>query len=66
MAAQAFHDTAGALEYVMQLGDVQKAALASAAAGRYYRAITLARDIQDQLENYTQFWVLQGCNNATE
>jgi prephenate dehydratase len=66
MAAQAFHDTAGALEYVMQLGDVQKAALASAAAGQYYRAITLARDIQDQLENYTQFWVLQGCNNATE
>jgi len=60
MVAQPYHDTAGALEYVMQLGDATKAALASAEAGRYYLAQMLARDVQDSEQNFTEFHLLQG------
>jgi prephenate dehydratase len=57
--AEPFHDTAGAVKHVMQMGDTGCAALASAAAGEEYGALTLASDVQDAAENFTQFWLMR-------
>jgi prephenate dehydratase len=56
---EAFHDTAAAVKYIMDVGDQANAALASAAAGEEYGAELLASDVQDVVENFTQFWLLR-------
>ncbi len=59
ISAEAFSDTAAAVKYIMEVGDTANAALASAEAGEEYGAALLASDVQDEAENFTQFWLLR-------
>ena len=52
-------DTAGAAHDVSVLGDPTRAAIAAALAAQHYGLEILARDIQDEIHNYTRFLVLE-------
>ncbi len=52
------HDTAGAVEYVKQLGNPYAAAIAGAQAADLYDMPILQRDIEDETTNLTRFFIL--------
>jgi prephenate dehydratase len=59
MKAIAFYDTAGSVKQLMDLRDRSVAAIASEAAAAIYGAEILARDIEDNPENYTRFFLVR-------
>jgi prephenate dehydratase len=59
MEAFAFYDTAGSVKQLMELRDRHAAAIASEAAAHYYGAQILERDIEDNPENFTRFFLVR-------
>ena len=59
MEAFAAYDTAGSVKQLVELRDRRAAAIASAAAARYYGAQILAANIEDNPENYTRFFLVR-------
>jgi prephenate dehydratase len=55
----AFYDTAGSVKQLVELGGRSAAAIASQAAAAHYGAEILARDIEDDPENYTRFFLVE-------
>ncbi len=55
----AFYDTAGSVKQLVELGGRSVAAIASEAAAAHYGAEILARDIEDDPENYTRFFLVE-------
>jgi prephenate dehydratase len=53
-----YYDTAGGVKMLMQNGLKDAAAIASAVAADIYKARIVARDIGDEKENYTRFFLL--------
>jgi len=64
MKAIAFYDTAGSVKQLPELGDPHAAAIASEAAAAIYGAEILARDIEDNPENYTRFFLVRRAGDA--
>ena len=64
MKAIAFYDTAGSVKQLAELGDPHAAAIASEAAAAIYGAEILARDIEDDPENYTRFFLVRRAGEA--
>jgi prephenate dehydratase len=64
MKAIAFYDTAGSVKQLMDLGDRSVAAIASEAAAAIYGAEILERDIEDNPENYTRFFLVRRAGDA--
>ena len=64
MKAIAFYDTAGSVKQLMELQDRHAAAIASEAAAAHYGAEILARDIEDNPENYTRFFLVRRAGEA--
>jgi prephenate dehydratase len=56
--SESFYDTAGSVKRVMEQSDLTTAAIASRAAAEYYGAKILKRSIEDDIENYTRFFLL--------
>ena len=65
MQAIAFYDTAGSVKQLAQLGDLEVAGIASAAAAQYYGAQILAADIEDNPENFTRFFLVRRKSDAS-
>lgn len=59
MKAIGFYDTAGSVKQLAELGELNVAAIASEAAAAQYGAEILARDIEDDPENYTRFFLVR-------
>ena len=51
-------DTAGSVREIMRAGDARRAAIASARAAELYGATILQSHLEDDLENYTRFFLL--------
>jgi prephenate dehydratase len=64
MKAIAFYDTAGSVKQLMELRERNVAAIASEAAAAHYGAEILARDIEDNPENYTRFFLVRRAGEA--
>jgi prephenate dehydratase len=64
MRAVAFYDTAGSVKQLVGLRDRRAAAIASEAAAKHYGAEILARDIEDDPENYTRFFLVRRAGEA--
>ena len=64
MKAIGFYDTAGSVKHLMELGDASVGAIASAAAAAHYGAEILLRDIEDNAENYTRFFLVHRAGEA--
>jgi prephenate dehydratase len=58
MKAVAFYDTAGSVKQLVTLNDTHAAAIASRQAAAFYGAEILARDIEDNAENFTRFFLV--------
>ena len=56
--AQSHYDTGGSVKTVMEGSDARLAAVASEAAAELYGAKVLKREIEDDRENYTRFFLL--------
>ncbi|HWN98905.1 MAG TPA: prephenate dehydratase [Blastocatellia bacterium] len=56
--AQPAYDTAGSVKIVIERGDRQQAAIAGATAAAVYGAEILARNIEDNPQNFTRFLLL--------
>jgi prephenate dehydratase len=65
MESFAFYDTAGSVKQLVNLRDHHAAAIASAAAARYYGAEILAANIEDNPENYTRFFLVRRSSEAS-
>lgn len=65
MESFAFYDTAGSVKQLVKLSDRQAAAIASAAAARYYGAAILAAGIEDNPENFTRFFLVRRKSDAS-
>ncbi|MGB6743668.1 MAG: prephenate dehydratase [Terracidiphilus sp.] len=59
MEAFAAYDTAGSVKQLVELRDRHAAAIASAAAARYYGAEILEADVEDNPENFTRFFLVR-------
>ncbi|MGB0062880.1 MAG: prephenate dehydratase [Terracidiphilus sp.] len=59
MKAIGFYDTAGSVKQLVEQDDRHAAAIASEAAAAQYGAEILARDIEDDPENYTRFFLVK-------
>ena len=59
----AFYDTAGSVKQLMETGERKAAAIASEAAADYGAEI-LQRDIEDNPENYTRFFLVRKAGEA--
>jgi prephenate dehydratase len=64
MEAFAAYDTAGSVKQLVELRDRRAAAIASAAAARYYGAEILEANIEDNPENYTRFFLVRPSADA--
>ena len=64
MKAIAFYDTAGSVKQLAELGDPHVAAIASEAAAAIYGAEILEREIEDDPENYTRFFLVRRAGDA--
>jgi prephenate dehydratase len=64
MKATAFYDTAGSVKQLMELRERNVAAIASEAAAATYGAEILERDIEDNPENYTRFFLVRRAGEA--
>ena len=60
----AAEDTAGSVRSVVQSGDLSRAAIAGARAARCHGGAILARDVQDNAENFTRFLLLAESTDA--
>jgi prephenate dehydratase len=58
------HDTAGSVRVMMEAGDPSVASIASANAAEVYGGEILARDIEDDVNNLTRFWLLSRVPNG--
>ena len=56
--SESYYDTAGSVKRVMEGDDVTEAAIASAAAAKYYGAKIIRKSIEDDRRNYTRFFLL--------
>lgn len=65
MEACAFYDTAGSVKQLVELRDRHAAAIASEAAAHYYGAHILETGIEDNVENYTRFFLVRRAAEAT-
>jgi prephenate dehydratase len=65
MEAFAAYDTAGSVKQLVELRDRRAAAIASAAAARYYGAQILQANIEDNPENYTRFFLVRRGTEAS-
>jgi prephenate dehydratase len=54
-----FYDTAGSVKQLMELRDLNAAAIASARAAEYYGGEILTEGIEDNTENYTRFFRIE-------
>ena len=59
MESFAAYDTAGSVKQLVELRDRRAAAIASAAAARYYGAEILEANIEDNPENFTRFFLVR-------
>jgi prephenate dehydratase len=59
-----FYDTAGSVKMVMEQSLRDAAAIASASASEIYGARILKKSIEDDRENYTRFFLLEGNNKG--
>jgi prephenate dehydratase len=59
MKAVAFYDTAGSVKQLVGLHDKHAAAIASEQAAAYYGAQILVREVEDDPENYTRFFLVR-------
>ncbi|HXR37861.1 MAG TPA: prephenate dehydratase [Terracidiphilus sp.] len=64
MEAFAFYDTAGSVKQLVELRDRHAAAIASEAAAHYYGAQILEAGIEDNVENYTRFFLVRRADEA--
>ncbi|MGA2571789.1 MAG: prephenate dehydratase [Terracidiphilus sp.] len=64
MRAIAFYDTAGSVKQLAETRDRREAAIASAAAAKYYGAEILEAGIEDDAENYTRFFLVRPSGKA--
>jgi len=64
MKAIAFYDTAGSVKQLMELRERNVAAIASEAAAATYGAEILERDVEDNPENYTRFFLVRSAGEA--
>ena len=64
MRATSFYDTAGSVKHVMEQCDPAAAAIASQEAARYYAAEVLEAGIEDNVENYTRFFLVRRAADA--
>jgi prephenate dehydratase len=58
MSTKIVEDTAGAIRTIVERGDPRVAAIGPALAAQRYGGVILARDIHDDLENATRFFVI--------
>jgi prephenate dehydratase len=65
MHSTPFYDTAGAVKHLMQTGDTTSAAIAAPIAAEVYGAEILARDLEDDPQNFTRFFLLALPKNAS-
>jgi prephenate dehydratase len=54
-----YHDTAASVSFIKELGDPTNAAIASEAAAVYHELPILAKDIENNKENFTRFVILK-------
>jgi prephenate dehydratase len=54
-----FYDTAGSVKQLMELRDLNAAAIASARAAEYYGGEILAAGVEDNAENFTRFFLIR-------
>ena len=59
-----FYDTAGAVKHLMQTRETDAAAIAAPFAAEVYGAEILARDLEDDPQNFTRFLLLARPENA--
>ena len=59
VAPQETYDTAGAVQKILADGDPAVAAIAGAQAARYFGGKVLARNVEDNAENFTRFFALE-------
>ncbi|HEY3131558.1 MAG TPA: prephenate dehydratase [Acidobacteriota bacterium] len=64
MKEQETYDTAGAVQNVIRDGDRRIAAIASLAAARHFGGKVLAKNIEDNPENFTRFFALHKSTGA--
>jgi prephenate dehydratase len=64
MKAVAFYDTAGSVKQLVGSNDKHAAAIASRQAAAYYGGEILARDNEDDAENYTRFFLVRRAGEA--
>jgi prephenate dehydratase len=64
--AMPVHDTAGGVRMVMDRGRDDEAAIASTAAAGIYGARVLLESIEDNVQNFTRFFVLIAADRARE
>jgi prephenate dehydratase len=65
MESFAFYDTAGSVKQLMALRDRHAAGIASATAAQIYGAQILQANIEDNVENFTRFFLVRRSNEAT-
>jgi prephenate dehydratase len=58
LAATPFYDTAGSVKHIIEVGDRSQAAIASEPAAPQYGGEILLRNIEDNPENFTRFFLL--------
>ncbi len=58
IASESYYDTAGSVKMLMEQAPDGAAAIASAAAARFYGARILKRSIEDDRRNFTRFFLL--------
>jgi len=66
MESCAYYDTAGSVKHLMELRDRRSAGVASAEAARVYGAEILARDIEDNPENFTRFFLIKRVGDVNQ
>jgi len=65
MESFAFYDTAGSVKQLMELRDCHAAGIASATAAEVYGAQILQANIEDNVENFTRFFLVRRSKEAT-
>lgn len=64
MQVLSFYDTAGSVKSIMAQRNREHAAIASAAAAKYYGAEILAANIEDNPKNFTRFYLIHRAADA--
>ncbi len=64
--ASPFYDTAGSVKMLQEKNPPASAAIASAAAAKFYGGVILKRNIEDNRHNYTRFFLLTKQRSAVD